>query len=159
MCLNKQQPTIHTFTSFFLIETDQQTIMRAVLSSLAIVSTMASERTSLRSQVQTTVKAKSCKSWCKGTFAKKGTEIPCTWNKCAACDECKPPPPITDPVAEETVCEDKAGFKGKNGKNCDHYKNNWCANGKVKPGRADAAAAMGIENSSPETSCCACGGK
>lgn len=58
--------------------------MRAVLSSLAIVSTMASERTSLRSQVQTTGKAKSCQSWCKGTFAKKGAEIPCTWNKCAA---------------------------------------------------------------------------
>ena len=127
-------------------------VLGAVLSSLAIVSTMGSERTSLRSQVKTTGKAKKY-------FAKKGTEIPCTWKNCAACDECKPPPPVTDPVAEETVCEDKAGFKGKNGKNCDHYKNNWCANGKVKPGRADAAAAMGIQNSSPETSCCACGGK
>ena len=134
-------------------------VLGAVLSFLAIVSTMASERTSLRSQVQTTGKAKKCQKWCKGTFAKKGTEKPCTWKNRAARDECKPPPPVTDPVAEETVCEDKAGFKGKNGKNCDHYKNNWCANGKVKPGRADAAAAMGIQNSSPETSCCACGGK
>ena len=127
-------------------------IVVQVVMVLAVAS--AVDANSLRSSKQ-----KSCQSWCKGTFAKKGTEIPCTWNACAACDECKPPPPVTDPVAEETVCEDKAGFKGKNGKNCDHYKNNWCANGKVKPGRADAAAAMGIQNSSPETSCCACGGK